>query len=300
MIWSWSSLTITIGTLVLAPCLLGIIPRVKAWFAGRQGQPLFQVYYDLAKLMRKGAVYSTTTTWLFRFGPVLGLVTMLAALVILPLVGFPAVLKFTGDFLLFAYLLALARFFMILTAMDTGSSFEGMGASREATFSTLTEPILFLALATLVKHSGMLSLSDAFAQPHLLNLASLVLISMGLGIMILVENCRIPIDDPNTHLELTMIHEVMVLDNSGPDLALILYTASLKLWITVGILAQLLIPTLPGPVWGRPLCVFACMIGLTIAVGIIESIMARTRLAQIPKLIVGADLLVLLGFMVAR
>ena len=117
MVWHWNSLGTILAALLLSPLLLGIIPRVKAWFAGRRGQPLFQVYYDLIKLLRKGAVYSTATTWVFRIGPILNLVAIAAALLVVPMLGLPALLRFSGDFLLFAYLFALARFFTILTAM---------------------------------------------------------------------------------------------------------------------------------------------------------------------------------------
>jgi formate hydrogenlyase subunit 4 len=290
-----------LAALLLSPLLLGIIPRVKAWFAGRQGQPLFQVYYDLAKLLGKGAVYSTTTTWVFRLGPLLSLSTIAASLLLLPMLEFPATLQFSGDFLLFVYLFAMARFFAILTAMDTGSSFEGMGASREAIFATLTEPALFLSLATLLKHNGTMSLSEVFLSAAPLTGTTMILIAFVLLIVLLAENCRVPVDDPTTHLELTMIHEVMVLDNSGPDLAFITYTASLKLWITSNILAQLLVA--PFPEHGallRPLLAFTTMVLLAMLVGVIESTIARLRLIYVPKLLVGASMLALLGFTIAR
>lgn len=301
MVWHWNSFAVTLATLLLSPLLLGIIPRVKAWFAGRQGQPLLQVYYDLAKLLRKGAVYSETTGWVFRFGPVLALATTLAALLIVPMCGLPAPLQFTGDFLLFVYLFAMARFFCLIAAMDTGSSFEGMGASREAAFSTLTEPALFLALATMVRHNGSLSLSEIFQSAAPLTGTPLVLTTVVMLIVLLVENCRVPIDDPTTHLELTMIHEVMVLDNGGPDLAFITYTACLKLWITCSIVVQMLVVPLPTffPWQGTVLSCIA-MVLLAVAIGVLESTMARLRLIHIPKLLVGASMLALLGFTITR
>ena len=150
--------------LVFAPLLFSIINRTKAWIAGRVGQPLLQPYYDLWKLLHKGAVYSRTTTWVFRAGPLVGLSAVVVALTLLPFGGTPALLAFPGDFILFAYLLGLLRFFTVLAALDTGSSFEGMGASREVTFSALAEPALFLGLAALARQTGTFSLSAMFAN----------------------------------------------------------------------------------------------------------------------------------------
>ena len=137
------------AALAFAPLLTGIINRTKACFAGRQGQPLLQAYYDLAKLLRKGAVYSRTTSWIFRAGPIVGLAATLTALAVLPLGGAPAPLHFTGDLIFMAYLLGVMRFFTVAAALDTGSAFEGMGASREVQFSVLAEPALLLSLAAM-------------------------------------------------------------------------------------------------------------------------------------------------------
>jgi formate hydrogenlyase subunit 4 len=301
----WISIGLYVGALVLSPMLLGIMPRVKAWFAGRQGQPLLQVYYDLARLLRKGAVYSVTTSWVFRFGPLLGLSVMLLALTMLPMLGFPSLLHFSGDLLLFIYLLALARFFLMLAAMDTGSSFEGMGASREAMFSLLAEPTLFLVLTTMLMHTGKLSLSEMFTALNEaamdIPLHNLMLMAVAFFIVLLVENCRVPFDDPTTHLELTMIHEVMVLDNSGPDFAFITYTACLKLWLTTAILAQIVVPAIPGgATWHRPLLVFCVMLLISMIIGVVESTLARLRLIRLPRLLIGASIIALLAFMVTR
>ncbi|MBI3987817.1 MAG: NADH-quinone oxidoreductase subunit H, partial [Lentisphaerae bacterium] len=197
--------------LVLAPLLAGVINRTKALFAGRRGQPLLQLYRDLFKLLRKGAVYSRTTTWIFRAGPVVGLAAVLTTLLVVPFAGKPAVLAFPGDLVLFAGLLGLMRFVTVLAALDTGSSFEGMGASREVQFSALAEPALFLGLATLARQTGSFSLSDLFMTGHAMP-PEFWLVAAAFLVIFLCENARIPFDDPNTHLELTMIHEVMVLD----------------------------------------------------------------------------------------
>jgi formate hydrogenlyase subunit 4 len=288
--------------LVLSPLLLGVINRTKALFAGRTGQPLLQLYYDLVKLLKKGVVYSRTTTWVFRAGPIVGLSATLAACALVPLGGRPSLLSFPGDFLVLAYLLGLARFFTILAALDTGSSFEGMGASREAAFSALAEPALLLALAAVALRSGHLSLSGMLASPlgwdHLA--PALWLIAAAVFIILLAENARIPVDDPATHLELTMIHEVMVLDHSGPDLAFIFYGAALKLWVLGAIWVGIVTPvgqTSPGT--GTALAL-AVMLGLAVFIGVVESMMARLRLSRIPPLLVGAGVCALLAILVAR
>ena len=281
--------------LVFAPLLLGIINRTKAIVAGRVGQPLLQPYYDLWKLLHKGAVYSRTTTWVFRAGPVVGLSAVLLALAVTPFGNVPALLAFPGDLIFFAYLLGVLRFFTIIAALDTGSSFEGMGASREATFSALTEPALLLGLAAVARYTETLSLSSMFAS---LTSASwghagpaLALLAAAFFVIFLAENARIPVDDPTTHLELTMIHEVMVLDHSGPDFALILYSSALKLWVLGSLLVGVLVPVRSGVLWLDLGAAAAGLMGLAVLTGMIESSMARLRLVHIPQLLVGAGVL---------
>ncbi|MDR1124676.1 MAG: NADH-quinone oxidoreductase subunit H [Deltaproteobacteria bacterium] len=271
--------------LLLAPLLPGVISRVKASLAGRNGKPLFQLYFDLARLLRKGAVYSHTTSWVFRAGPMLGLAAMLAALCLLPAAGGSALFSFKGDFILAAYLLAMSRFAIILAALDTGSAFEGMGASREAAFSALAEPVFLLSLLPLGMIGGSYSLSsmllpDAWNVPPL-DRPVLLLLSASLFLVLLTENSRIPVDDPNTHLELTMIHEVMVLDHSGVDLAFIEYSAALKLWFFSVVVGSLLLP----PIWSSYLIVLLSVFSMAVAVGLVESIMARLRLVRVPQLL---------------
>ncbi|MFA6133614.1 MAG: NADH-quinone oxidoreductase subunit H [Phycisphaerae bacterium] len=279
-----------------APLLLGVINRVKAFFAGRCGPRLLQPYSDLFKLLRKGAVYSRTTSWVFRAGPVVGLGAVLAALALVPLGSIPALLAFPGDLLLFAYLLGLMRFVTILAAMDTGSPFEGMGASREAQFSMLAEPALLLGLAAIAVAGKSTSLSGMLGGLSLGILASpagpaLLLVASALLVVLLTENARIPVDDPNTHLELTMIHEVMVLDHGGVDLGLIQYAAALKFWALAAIFVSVAVPVRTG----YPLADLAVGAGLMLAVavvvGIIESTMARLRLLRVPQLLVTACVL---------
>ena len=289
-------------SLVLAPLLPGIINRVKAFWGGRQGQPLLQGYFDLFRLLNKSAVYSQTTTWLFYVGPMVSLAAILSALALLPMFGFSAVFSFSGDIILFIYCFGLVRFFTVIAALDTGSSFEGMGASREVLFSALAEPGLFLVLVTFVQRTDALSLTEIFRpdQSQFYFGPGIVLAAVSFFVILLAENSRIPVDDPNTHLELTMIHEVMVLDHSGPDLAFIHYGASLKLWIMTALLAQILVPVFGSPLWLYLLLVFVAMLVITILIGIVESTMARLRLVQVPQLLTGAFVLALLGYFISR
>ena len=289
--------------IALSPFLLGVINRTKALFAGRNGQPLLQVYFDLWKLLRKGAVYSRTTTWIFRAGPVIGLAAALATTAFVPLGGMPSTLSFTGDLVLFAYLLGLMRLFTVLAALDTGSSFEGMGASREVTFSALAEPALLLGLATLARQTGSLALSTIFsslsADAWLKAGPMLALVVAALMVVLLAENSRIPVDDPNTHLELTMIHEVMVLDHSGPDFAFILYGAALKLWVLGALLAGAIVPIRTGNQWLDGGACLLGMLAIAIVIGIIESSMARLRLLRVPQLLVGASALAVVALILS-
>jgi formate hydrogenlyase subunit 4 len=290
-----SSIANLAAMLVVAPFLPGVINKTKALVAGRKGPPLLQLYFDLAKLIRKGFVVSSTTTWVFLAGPVLSVVAPFVAALLLPLGGRPAVLSFTGDMILFVSVFALARFFVAAAAMDTGSPFEGMGAAREVTFSALAEPALLFGMLALTRMSGSLSVtsmldlgaSAAWQKAS----ASIVLILASWFIVLLAENARVPFDDPTTHLELTMIHEVMVLDHAGPAFGFILYGAALKLTVFATLLVTLLIPSRPGSS-ALAFALFAGgLIGVGVVVGLVESSMARLRLVRVPQLLVTATLL---------
>ena len=285
--------------LVLSPLMLGVINRTKAWFAGRRGPPVLQAYSDLWKLLRKGAVYSRTTTWMFRAGPIVGLAAVLVATALVPLGGEPAPLAFAGDLILLAYVLGLMRFFTVAAALDTGSSFEGMGASREVTFSALTEPALLLGLAAIARQTGSLSLSGMSAAMSLETWRQagpvLALVVAALMVVLLAENARLPVDDPTTHLELTMIHEVMVLDHGGPDFAFILYGAALKLWVLAALLVGLVLPVRTGNAWLDVGAGLGGIFAVAVAVGVVESSMARLRLVRVPQLLVGAGALAALA-----
>jgi formate hydrogenlyase subunit 4 len=292
---AWESLIGIGAALILSPLLSSIIVRTKALFAGRRGMPLLQPYRDLAKLLRKGSVYSRTTTAVFRLGPVVALSATLVALVMVPMAGIGAPVAFQGDLILVVCLLGTARFFTVLAALDTGSAFEGMGASREVQFSALAEPALFLALAATTHISGAWSLSETSRILGEQSIATwslgLPLVGVTLFVVMLAENARIPVDDPATHLELTMIHEVMVLDHSGPDLGLIGYQAGLKLWIFAALLVSLVLPIRTGHALLDGLIWASCLIGVAVAVGVVESVMARLRLIHVPRLLVGAGVL---------
>jgi len=297
----YSCLPLVFG-LTLAPLFLGVINRTKAKVAGRQGQPLLQAYFDLWKLLHKGAVYSRTTTWIFRAGPVAGLASVVAALALMPFAGCPALVFFPGDLVLFAGLLGVMRFVTMIAALDTGSSFEAMGASREAWFGALAEPVLWLSLAALVRLTGQLGLSaiQTAIGPDLWSVSApeLALTALALFAVFLAENARIPVDDPNTHLELTMVHEVMVLDHSGPDFAFIQYAAALKHWVLASLLAGAIAPVHSGRWWIDLTAALAAMAALAVAAGLVESAMARLRLTRVPQLLVGAGALGVMALIV--
>src|SRR5712671_2674598 len=288
------------GGLLLAPLLLGIINRTKALIAGRRGPSLLQPYWDITKYLRRGAVYGDVTSWVFRLGPVVNLAALVAALLITPLGGVGSRVSFPGDVILLAGLLALGRFATVLSALDTGSSFEGMGASREVHLAALAEPAFFLGLATLARVTGSFSLTVIYegvsVAAWLGALPALALVAMTLLVLALVENTRIPVDDPTTHLELTMIHEVMVLDHSGPDLAYIHYAAALKLWILGLLLVGLAVPVRSGNIWLDGAAMLLGMALLAGVIGMIESAMARYRLNHVPQFIVGAATLSAVAF----
>jgi formate hydrogenlyase subunit 4 len=278
--------------LLLAPLLAGIITRTKALFAGRRGAPLLQPYHDLRKLFGKGAVYSRTTTWVFRAGPIIGLACLLLAAALVPCAGNGALVSFSGDLLVFAGLLGLARIFTVLAALDTGSSFEGMGASREALISALAEPALLVSLLAVARMTGELSLGGMIAGVSATHWATagpvLALVVATLLVVYLAENSRIPVDDPTTHLELTMIHEVMVLDHGGVDLAFILYSSMLKLWVLGALVVGLLVQVHSG-FWLLDTILFvAAMFALAIVTGVVESTMARLRFSWVPQFLIGA------------
>jgi formate hydrogenlyase subunit 4 len=272
---------------VLPFLYIGTINRVKSLWAGRKGPSILQPLFDFTRLMKKGEVISPTTSFIFKISPSLLLASTLVAGMVVPIINHTSILGFDGDFIFFAYVLALGKFFSVISAMDTGSSFEGMGASREVTFSSFVEPaflIIISSLCLMTGHTRFEMLSSLL--PAKSGLATLI---VGLGVLVifvitLVEGCRVPVDDPNTHLELTMIHEVMILDNSGPDLAFIQYAAAAKMVILSSLIPNFLLPRgLPLIAWTVSYLVIIFIIAALI--GLIESIMARLRMTHVPQFI---------------
>ncbi len=278
--------------LLMPPLLFGVINRTKAAFAGRSGAPILQPYYDMFRLLRKGSIFSRTTTWVFRAGPIVSLSSVLVASLLIPLGNHVPPLVFNGDMILFVSLLALGRFFTTIAALDTGSSFEGMGAAREVTFACLTEPVIFIALMVLSRLSGSLSLSGILTHSSaalwMTSGAALILLVTGFFFVVLAENSRIPFDDPNTHLELTMIHEVMVLDHSGPAFGMIMYGAALKLFVLGAFFLHLILPLRVADSYLDWSIFVVSIILLAVAIGAVESCMARFRLTRVPQMLLAA------------
>ena len=291
----FSSLASLLTFLAIAPLLQGVATRTKSALTGRRGPPVLQPYADLWKLARRGTVVSATTTWIFRLVPPAVAACAVIAATLLPLDGHAALLRFSGDAIAFVYLLALGRFLLVLAALDTGSSFEGMGASREVTVAAFVEMGFFVVLGVLSLATGELSLTGMLTGTtgdRLWSAApSLVMVVLGLFALLLAESARVPVDDPATHLELTMIHEVMVLDQSGPDLALVLFASAAKFAAYAAILVSLLVPRSSMP-WPLALGVLvAGLTGVAVAVGVVESTMARLRLPKVPLYLAGATAL---------
>ncbi len=282
--------------LALPPLLPGIINKMKAWVAGRRGPPVLQLYYDLARLWQKGVVMSTLASPGFIIGPAVAWVGVAFAALMMPLGPLGAAAGFQGDFLLMIYLLALARFCTAWAALETGSAFEGMGAAREVSYAVLAEAAVIAAVLCLSVQTGTTTLATMLAPSAG---ASAILLAAGLFIVLLAENCRVPFDDPNTHLELTMIHEVMVLDHSGPPLAVILHGASIKLMFFALFLTEAVLPIGKlSPVMGTVILA-ASILMITVGVGLVESLLARLAFRRVPLLLTTAFLLCLFALLMA-
>lgn len=290
-----SRLVALVLLLAIAPLLPGLASRTRAVLTGRRGAPVGQLYRDLAKLLRKEAIYSNVTTGVFQLAPAVLLATVLTCALLIPLDGRGALVSFSGDAIAFVSLLALGRFLLVLAAMDTGSSFEGMGASREVTFASFVEPGFLLCFLALSVATGSLQLGGMLGPPlgarWTITGPSLVLVAGAFFVLLLAENARGPVEDPDTHLELTMIHEVMVLDHSGPDLALILYAGAVKLALCAALLVRVLVSPLELATVPSLAALIAGMALAAVAVGIVETSMARLRLTRISLFIVSGSAL---------
>ncbi|MFB0935485.1 MAG: NADH-quinone oxidoreductase subunit H [Propionivibrio sp.] len=261
--------------------LVGVVNRTKSWWAARKGPRILQFAYDLQRLLGKRPVESATATPLFRAGAYVVLVSAVLAAGMAPMLGQFAPVQFAHDFVVVAYTLGLARIALMVSAMDVGSSFEGMGTAREAAFSTYAEPALFLLIGTASAATGMTSFADLIGHLHNTPYYAIIVAPLVLCLLILLqaEAARVPVDDPLTHLELTMIHEVMILDHSGPELAAMQFAAALKMTLYAGLIAALVNPF--NPLTSPVACVlasFGLMLAVALVVGCVESLTARLPL----------------------
>lgn len=282
------------GLLAIAPLLRGVIKKMKARMQTRQGPPLLQGYYDLAKLLRKETVRSETASWVYALGPRLYFAAAVAATTLVPVLVAAAPLEGAGGILGLVGVLALGRFALAAAALDTGSPFGGMGSSREMTIAALAEPALMLGLFTTALAAGSLDLGAVVRSslvPGALFRPSDILALSGLFVVLIAETGRIPVDNPATHLELTMIHEAMVLEYAGPDLALVEWASALKELLYITLLIDLFVPLgiattiAAGPLalaaiaWASKVFVFG------VAITLVETTNAKLRLFRVPELV---------------
>ncbi len=283
--------------IIAALFFTGIINRTKSLASGRKGPGILQPLKDVARLFRKGSVYPATAGVIFRVAPTIYMASIIMALLVVPFGQSKGVLSFNGDFIFFAYVLALGRFLSIVAALDTGSSFEGMGASREALYGMLAEPAFFVLMGSMALLTGHTSFHEIFNELHLGSWVSYAMATLATFVLVMiamVENSRMPVDDPKTHLELTMVHEVMILDNSGFDLGLILTAGYLKFAIFGALIVNLFIGMVPT---GYAIPLFLLIqAAMAVAVGLIESFMARFRMSHNPQFITALTSVALLVF----
>jgi len=283
----------TLVVIAISPLFVSLIKKVKARVQGRQGPSIFQTYFTLIKLLKKEVIYSPNSSRIMRVTPLVTIAAILVAALFVPLVFVPEPVGGIGNIILFLYLLALARFFMALAGLDAGSSFGGMGSSREMSISSIIEPttiIVFAALAFVFKTLNIFDMFTITATAGQPATSTLILIAISLFIIIIVETSRIPVDNPETHLELTMIHEGMILEQSGRNLALMELAAAVKMTVLMALLINLIVPfglattlTLAGILIA--VVVFAVK-GSILAgiIGLFESSMAKKRFFQLPSL----------------
>jgi len=283
----------TIIVLAVAPLFVSIIKKVKAWTQGRKGPSIFQTYATIVKLLSKEVIYSPSSSRIMRVTPLITMASILVAALFVPLVFVPGPLGGIGNIILFLYLLALARFFMALAGLDAGSSFGGMGSSREMSISAIIEPTTIIVFAVLAFAFKTLNIFDMVSRTTTAGspaIPTLILIGISLFIILIVETSRIPVDNPETHLELTMIHEGMILEQSGRNLALMELSAAVKLTVLMGLLINLIAPfglatslTFVGFLIAVILLVVKGSI-LAGIIGLFESSMAKKRFFQLPSL----------------
>lgn len=274
--------------IITALFFTGIVAKVKAKIVARKMPSIFQLVYDVIRLLKKGAVYSTTTSIIFSAAPVIYFASVLTAAFFIPLGTQKALLSFEGDFVFFAYLLAIGKFLMIIAAMDTGSGFEGMGANREALYSLLIEPAFFILIGSLALFTGYVSFQDLFLNLHLGTNLSYIIGLAAIYVLVfiaMIENSRMPIDDPKTHLELTMVHEVMVLDNSGFDMGLIHVASWFKFSIYGALTSNFIIHN--SWEWYWQIIIYFVSMGIfAVVAALFESLKARNKMEKNPQWII--------------
>lgn len=281
----------TLFILVLSPLILGLIKKIKALAQGRLGPPLLQIYYNLFKLIKKDIVYSQNASFIMKLAPYLNIGFLAAAAVMVPVVFIPEN-GGSGNIILFLYLMVSAKFFMALAGLDAGSTFGGMGASREMSLSAIIEPVTITSVAALAFVLKTIEIPEMFAttlQGSLAQYPTLILIALSLFIVIIMETSRIPVDSPETHLELTMIHEAMILEQTGPKLALMELSYGLKQTILMALLINIIFPyglaaeaSLSGIIVSI-LSFTLKALALAVVIGVFESMLAKIRLFRLPS-----------------
>lgn len=291
--------------LLIVPFLMmGLIKKTKAFWAGKKGPSIIQPLYDFVRLIKKDFVISKTTSVVFKLAPVFAISTVLFAALFVPLASGKAIINIPVGLVVFSYILGLGKFMSLISAMDTGSSFEGMGASREACFTSIVEPAFFLLIASVMALTGNYtfdSLTKIISNAEGYGILITVFAVFVLFIMMLIEGSRVPVDDPATHLELTMIHEVMILDNSGSDLAIYSWANGIKMLLITSLIACMVIPhNLPTLL--HVLCYLVVAGIISVAIGTIESGMARIRMSHVFEFIfvMSSLSLVVLSLVMAR
>lgn len=292
------SLVLILG---LSPLFVGLVNKQKAIFTGRIGASLLRPYYELKKLIKKETINATSSSFISAVTPMINFIAVVIAAAMLPISFAHPLISFEGDIILFAYMLGLARFFQVLAAMDIGSSFEGMGAAREATFAVFAEPIFFFTVGSIAFISGFTSIYDIYHSIRLDNLSFVVFIivcSISVFILAVTECSRMPVDDPNTHLELTMIHEVMILDNSGVDLFLYQYSSYIKLFIYVILEASFFYPFAVQSYTLGIIIFLVVIFILSAALAAVETITSRFRMKNIPHYLLFATAIGILNLLI--
>jgi formate hydrogenlyase subunit 4 len=276
-----------VNVTVVPLLLVGLIRKLKAGMMTRRGAPLWQPFYDIAKLLRKGETVSEVASWVFVWAPRLGVCAALLVALLVPWSGMPAPLGAHADLVLLVYLLALGKFFTVLAALDTGSAFGGLGASREVTISVLAEPIVVLGLGSLATRAGSIELAAIYASPLRPLLAGLV--GAALVVAALSELSRMPVDDPTTHLELTMVHEALILENSGRNLALVELGVALRTCVFLGLAAQTLLRLWPGyprlELGGRYAVGLAALVAAAAGVAVAEGVLVKLNWRRVPNFV---------------